>query len=452
MLLNTQTKPPIDHESSASPTVYGGVKPDKTIPFAPQAHLTGADTSAFKRERHHLAHGSLHPKNTDMKTKSHLRPVQIGPYQTQNNLFVAPMAGITDRPFRVLCKKMGAGYAVSEMVASNSLLYGSAKTKRRTEHTGETGPIAIQLVGSDPKMLADAAKYNVDLGAQILDFNMGCPAKKICNVMAGSALMQDEKQVAQILQALVSATSAPVTLKIRTGWDEANKNALSIAKIAQDCGIQLLTIHGRTRAQAYQGNAEYDTIAQIKSTLRIPVIANGDIDSPEKAAFVLDYTKADGVMIGRGAQGYPWLFSEIIQYFKTGTFAQKPTTEERFETMLAHLNDIYDLYGSETGSRIARKHISWYTKSLKNSAAFRRMVNDIATREHQLEAIDRYRDFLTADSTSDSLPKELSGLNKGSTQELLCSNPIEDLSSSLQEGDTLSKKTWRKAHETCTAE
>lgn len=324
-----------------------------------------------------------------------LSPVKIGSFSTSNNLFVAPMAGITDKPFRILCKSMGAGHAISEMVASNSLLYGSVKTKRRTEHQGETGPIAIQLVGSDPKMLADAAKYNVALGAQILDFNMGCPAKKICNVMAGSALMRDEKRVADILSALVNATNAPVTLKIRTGWDQDHKNAINIAKIAEETGVALLTVHGRTRAQGYSGEAEYDTIAEIKANVSIPVIANGDIDSAQKAAWVLNYTKADGIMIGRGAQGYPWLFSEIKHYFETGKLLPPPSADDRFNVMLAHLHNIYELYGDDTGSKVARKHISWYTKSLPDSAHFRRMVNELPTRDAQLTAIDDYRKHLT---------------------------------------------------------
>ena len=250
--------------------------------------------------------------------------MRIGPYQLKNNLIVAPMAGVTDRPFRMLCKRMGAGMAVSEMVSSNSLLYGSEKTKRRANHEGETDPVSVQIVGADPKMLAQAARHNVDAGAQIIDINMGCPAKKICNVMAGSALLQDEALVAQILEAVVAAVAVPVTLKIRTGWDTQNRNAVRIARIAEASGIQALAIHGRTRACAYNGEAEYDTIAAVKASVSIPIIANGDITTPEKARFVLEHTGADAVMIGRAAQGRPWLFREIEHFLNTGTHLLSP--------------------------------------------------------------------------------------------------------------------------------
>ena len=236
--------------------------------------------------------------------------MQIGPHQLKNNLVVAPMAGVTDRPFRMLCKKMGAGLAVSEMVTSNSLLYGSEKTKRRANHEGEVSPISVQIAGAEPAMMAEAARHNVENGAQIIDINMGCPAKKICNVMAGSALLRDEPLVSQILKAVVNAVDVPVTLKIRTGWDRQNKNAIQIARMAEDIGVQALTIHGRTRNDLYHGDAEYDTIAAVKQAISIPLIANGDITTPEKAKFVLDYTKADAVMIGRAAQGRPWIFRE----------------------------------------------------------------------------------------------------------------------------------------------
>ena len=245
--------------------------------------------------------------------------MQFAGFTLRNNLFVAPMAGVTDRPFRQLCKKLGAGVAVSEMVTSNSLLYGSAKTRRRANHDGEVDPISVQIAGADPAMMAQAAKYNVDEGAQIIDINMGCPAKKVCNVMAGSALMQDEALVAKILAAVVNAVpDTPVTLKFRTGWNRENKNAPSIARIAEDCGIRAVAIHGRTRADQYTGEAEYETIALVKSLIRIPVIANGDITTPQKAKHVLAFTGADGVMIGRAAQGRPWLFREIEHYLKTG--------------------------------------------------------------------------------------------------------------------------------------
>ena len=316
--------------------------------------------------------------------------MQIGPYILKNNLVVAPMAGVTDRPFRQLCKKMGAGLAVSEMVTSNSLLYGSEKTKRRANHEGEVNPISVQIAGADPKMMAEAAKHNVDNGAQIIDINMGCPAKKICNVMAGSALLKDEPLVAQILKAVVSAVDVPVTLKIRTGWDKQNRNAIQIAKMAEDIGIQALAMHGRTRACAYMGEAEYDTIAAVKQVINIPLIANGDITTPEKAKYVLDYTGADAVMIGRAAQGRPWIFREIDHYLTTGTYLLAPTVDEIHAVMLEHLHDLYDFYGELTGMRMARKHISWYTKGLAGSAAFRHNMNTLQTIELQLQAINDF--------------------------------------------------------------
>lgn len=318
--------------------------------------------------------------------------MQIGPHQLKNNLVVAPMAGVTDRPFRMLCKKMGAGLAVSEMVTSNSLLYGSEKTKRRANHEGEVSPISVQIAGAEPAMMAEAAKHNVDNGAQIIDINMGCPAKKICNVMAGSALLRDEPLVSQILKAVVNAVDVPVTLKIRTGWDRQNKNAIQIARMAEDIGIQALTIHGRTRNDLYHGDAEYDTIAAVKQQIKIPLIANGDITTPEKAKFVLDYTQADAVMIGRAAQGRPWIFRETEHFLKTGEHMLPPTVDEIHQVMLEHLHDLYAFYGELTGMRVARKHISWYTKGLSGSAAFRHNMNTLQTIELQLQAIN---DFFT---------------------------------------------------------
>ena len=306
--------------------------------------------------------------------------MRIGPHQLKNNLLVAPMAGVTDRPFRQLCKQMGAGMAVSEMVASNSLLWGSEKTRRRANHEGEVDPISVQIAGADPAMMAEAAKYNVDQGAQIIDINMGCPAKKVCNVMAGSALLQNEPLVMRIVQAVVRAVSVPVTLKIRTGWDRCNRNAVSVAKLAEDAGIQLLAVHGRTRACAYMGDAEYDTIAAVKSAVRIPVVANGDITTPEKARHVLEYTGADAVMIGRAAQGRPWIFREIEHYLKTGTHLPPPEVCEIHRVLTAHLHDLYAFYGEHTGVRMARKHISWYTKGLAGSAAFRHAMNQLHLR------------------------------------------------------------------------
>lgn len=316
--------------------------------------------------------------------------MQIGPHILKNNLVVAPMAGVTDRPFRMLCKKMGAGLAVSEMVTSNSLLYGSEKTKRRANHAGEVSPISVQIAGSDPEMMAEAARHNVENGAQIIDINMGCPAKKICNVMAGSALLRDEPLVAQILRAVVNAVEVPVTLKIRTGWDRQNKNAVQIAKMAEDIGVQALTIHGRTRADLYHGDAEYDTIAAVKQAIRIPLIANGDITTPEKAKFVLDYTKADAAMIGRAAQGRPWIFRETEHFLKTGEHMLPPTVDEIHTVMLEHLHDLYAFYGELTGMRVARKHISWYTKGLAGSAAFRHNMNTLQTIDLQLQAINEF--------------------------------------------------------------
>ncbi|HLA36746.1 MAG TPA: tRNA dihydrouridine synthase DusB [Rhodocyclaceae bacterium] len=312
-------------------------------------------------------------------------------FELRNNLFVAPMAGVTDRPFRQLCKKLGAGLAVSEMVTSNSLLYGSAKTRRRADHTGEVDPISVQIAGADPALMAEAARYNVDHGAQIVDINMGCPAKKVCNVMAGSALMQNEALVAKILQAVVSAAGAvPVTLKIRTGWNRDNKNALAVARIAEDCGVRALAIHGRTRADQYMGEAEYDTIALVKSRIGIPVIANGDIATPQKAKFVLDYTRADGVMIGRAAQGRPWLFAEIEHYLHTGELAPPPSAAEIHRILRRHLIDLYEFYGEDTGVRIARKHISWYTKGIIGAAHFRHAMNQLPDVASQLAATDAF--------------------------------------------------------------
>ena len=312
-------------------------------------------------------------------------------FSLRNNLFVAPMAGVTDRPFRQLCKKMGAGLAVSEMVTSNSLLYGSAKTQRRANHDGEVAPISVQIAGSLPEMMAQAARHNVDRGAQIIDINMGCPAKKICNVMAGSALLRDEPLVARILEAVVNAVpETPVTLKIRTGWDKTNRNALNILRIAEQSGIRALAMHGRTRACGYTGHAEYETIAAVKAQARIPIIANGDITSPEKAKHVLDATGADALMIGRAAQGRPWLFREIEHYLKTGTHLMPPRVSEIHDILLAHLEDLYEFYGRETGVRVARKHISWYTRGLSGSAAFRHRMNQLPDIALQQQAVNDF--------------------------------------------------------------
>lgn len=320
--------------------------------------------------------------------------MHIGPYQLRNQLIVAPMAGVTDRPFRMLCKKMGAGHAVSEMITANQLLYGTAKTKRRVNFAGELAPISVQIAGADPEMLAQAALHNVALGAQIIDINMGCPAKKVCNVMAGSALLQNESLVARILEAVVNAVDVPVTLKTRLGWDREHQNILHIAKLAENCGIQALAIHGRTRACAYKGHAEYQLIKEVGQTISIPVIANGDIDTPQKAKYVLEETGADAIMIGRAAQGRPWIFREIQHFLDTGEIAPPPTVEEIREVLIEHLSDHYTFYGEYSGCRIARKHIAWYTKGLIKSNEFRAHMYQLDTTEAQLAAVRHYFDQL----------------------------------------------------------
>ncbi len=317
--------------------------------------------------------------------------MRIGPHTLKNNLIVAPMAGVTDRPFRQLCKQLGAGMAVSEMVTSNSLLYGSAKTARRANHEGEVDPISVQIAGADPRMMADAARHNVDRGAQIIDINMGCPAKKVCNVMAGSALLQDEALVGRILDAVVKAVpEVPVTLKIRTGWDREHRNALNILRIAENAGVQALAMHGRTRACGYTGEAEYDTIKAVKAEAKIPVIANGDITTPEKAKYVLEHTGADAVMIGRAAQGRPWIFREIAHFLATGEHLPQPEVAEIHAVLLGHLDDLYAFYGDVTGVRVARKHISWYTRGLVGSSAFRHAMNQLDTVAEQLAVVNEY--------------------------------------------------------------
>ncbi len=311
--------------------------------------------------------------------------MRIGPYQLNNQLILAPMAGVTDLPFRQLCKQLGAGMAVSEMVSSNSLLWGSKKTQRRAEHAGEIEPKSVQIMGTEPEMLAEAARYNADQGAQIIDINMGCPAKKVCNVLAGSALLRDEVLVGRILDAVVKAVDIPVTLKIRTGWDRDNRNAVQIGRIAEMAGIQALAIHGRTRADQYKGEAEYDTIGEVKQSISIPVIANGDITSPEKAKYVLEHTGADAVMIGRAAQGRPWIFREIDHYLRTGTKLPEPDVIEVRDILLGHLQNLYAFYGDYTGVRVARKHISWYSKGQTHGAAFRQAVNRVDSVAAQLD-------------------------------------------------------------------
>jgi len=319
--------------------------------------------------------------------------MNIGPYALANNLFVAPMAGVTDRPFRQLSKKLGAGYAVSEMVTSRKDLWDSLKTSRRANHEGEAAPIAVQIAGTDAQMMAEAAAYNIDRGAQIIDINMGCPAKKVCNKWAGSALMQDETLALQIVEAVVAACAPrgiPVTLKMRTGWCQAEKNALSIARAAESAGVQMVTVHGRTREQGYKGAAEYDTIAAVKAALRIPVVANGDIDSPEKARDVLARTGADAVMIGRAAQGRPWIFREVAHFLATGTHLAPPLVAEVERLLVDHLRDHYDLYGEFTGVRTARKHIGWYVRALPGGEAFRARMNLLEDCDAQLRAVSGF--------------------------------------------------------------
>lgn len=314
------------------------------------------------------------------------------------------MAGVTDRPFRQLCKRLGAGYAVSEMIASNAMLWNSEKTLRRANHEGEVNPISVQIAGADPDMMGRAAALNVERGAQIIDINMGCPAKKVCNVASGSALLQNEPLVEAILKSVVNAIgyphgNTPVTLKIRTGWDREHKNAIRIAKIAQDCGISMLTIHGRTKADLYHGEAEYETIAAVKDAVKIPIVANGDIHTPEKAKYVLEYTKADAIMIGRAAQGRPWIFREIDHYLTTGQHRSAPTITEISNILQEHLLEHYAFYGEYVGLRTARKHIGWYCKGLRNSHDFRQQMNTIESCQEQLSAVTNYFAELAQHST-----------------------------------------------------
>ncbi len=314
----------------------------------------------------------------------------IGQYTLPNNLFLAPMAGVTDRPFRQLCRRLGAGMVVSEMITANKSLWASKKSLLRANHDGEPEPRSIQIAGTDPKMMAEAAQHNIDQGAHIIDINMGCPAKKVCNVMAGSALLQNEPLVGQILESVVNAVDAPVTLKIRTGWDGDNRNGVNIARIAEQSGIQALAVHGRTRADAYRGDAEYDTIAEIKSAISIPVIANGDIHSPAKAKEVLNHTQADGLMIGRAAQGNPWIFQQINHFLTHGEILPDPNLSEVKQTLIEHLHTLYDFYGEYTGVRMARKHIAWYSKGLRDGNPFRQHMNTLELPEQQLAFTEQF--------------------------------------------------------------
>ena len=318
----------------------------------------------------------------------------IGPYRLASNLVVAPMAGVSDRPFRQLCRRLGAGYAVSEMVASNPRLRATAKSLRRIDHAGEDAPIGVQIAGADPQQMADAARYNVEQGAQIIDINMGCPAKKVCNVAAGSALLRDEPRVAAILDAVVRAVDVPVTLKIRTGWDLENRNAVRVARIAEQAGIRALAVHGRTRACGFNGPVEYDTLREVKAAVTIPVIANGDIDTPERARDVLARTGADALMIGRGAQGRPWIFREIRHFLEHGERRPGPTVAEARAIIGEHLDEHFAFYGEERGVRLARKHLGWYVRDLEGGEACRREVNAADNAPQQRAAIGRLFDRL----------------------------------------------------------
>jgi tRNA-dihydrouridine synthase B len=324
-------------------------------------------------------------------------PLRLGPYELAVPLFVSPMAGVTDRPFRQLCRRLGAGHAVSEMVTSRKDLWHTLKTSRRTDHAGEPGPIAVQIAGVDPAEMADAARYNIDRGAQIIDINMGCPAKKVCSKWAGSALMRDEPLARAIIDAVVAACASrgvPVTLKMRTGWCAGERNALALARMAQDAGVSMVTVHGRTREQGYGGQAEYDTIAAVKAALTIPVVANGDIDSPHKAAAVLRATGADALMIGRAAMGRPWIFREIAHHLATGELLPPPATHDVAGWLIEHLHDHHALYGEWTGVRSARKHIGWAVRALPGGEAFRAALNTLDDARAQVDAVRGFFDHL----------------------------------------------------------
>lgn len=316
--------------------------------------------------------------------------MKIGQLIIDPPLGLAPMAGVTDKPFRQLCKKLGAGLATSEMTTSDPRLWTTRKSLRRMDHIGEPDPVSVQIAGYDPAMLADAARYNADQGAQIIDINMGCPAKKVCNVYAGSALLQNEPLVARILAATVAAVDVPVTLKIRTGWNRDNRNGVRIAHLAEDCGIAALAVHGRTRADLYEGAAEYDTIAAIKQSVKIPVLANGDIDTPQRAKFVLEYTKCDGLLVGRAAQGRPWIFREIAHYLSTGELLAPPDADDVCGILCGHLESLYAFYGEQQGLRIARKHLGWYAKDRPENTAFRAVVNRAESAKEQLQLTRDY--------------------------------------------------------------
>lgn len=325
--------------------------------------------------------------------------MRIGSFELANSVFVAPMAGVTDRPFRMLCKQLGAGYAVSEMVTSRPDLFKSLKTSRRRDHAGESGPIAVQIAGTDAPMMADAARYNIDHGAQIIDINMGCPAKKVCNKWAGSALMQDEPLALAIVEAVVAACAphkVPVSVKMRSGWSQSNKNAVTLARRFEAAGVQMLTVHGRTREQGYGGVAEYDTIAAVKASVAIPVVANGDVTTPQQARDVLLLTGADAVMLGRAAQGRPWIFREVAHFLATGEMLAPPLVAEVKRLLLDHLLDHHAFYGDFLGVRTARKHIGWYVKTLPDATGFRQRLNLLDDCAQQWSAVSDYFDELSA--------------------------------------------------------
>ncbi|MEN9437435.1 MAG: hypothetical protein RIR09_2090 [Pseudomonadota bacterium] len=340
--------------------------------------------------------------------------MHIGPFALANSLFVAPMAGVTDRPFRQLCKRLGAGYAVSEMVTSRRDLWDTLKTSRRANHEGEPGPIAVQIAGTESQMMADAAVYNIARGAQIIDINMGCPAKKVCNKWAGSALMQDEALALSIVEAVVAACAprgVPVTLKMRTGWCQSHKNAVVLAKSFESAGVQMLAVHGRTREQGYKGHAEFDTIAAVKAAVRVPVVANGDITTPEKAQAVLLATGADALMIGRAAQGRPWIFREIGHFLATGEYLAPPLVSEVKRWLVEHLHDHYSLYDEFIGVRSARKHIGWYVRELPGGEDFRAHMNTLQDSTAQVAAVTQFFDNLN--NTMDRIPAQMAAQDQG---------------------------------------
>lgn len=344
----------------------------------------------------------------------------IGPFALANPLFVAPMAGVTDRPFRQLCKRLGAGYAVSEMVTSRRDLWDTLKTSRRANHDGEPGPIAVQIAGTDAHMMAHAAVYNIERGAQIIDINMGCPAKKVCNKWAGSALMQDEALALSIVEAVVAACTphrVPVTLKMRTGWCQAHKNAVALARVFEEAGVQMLAVHGRTREQGYKGQAEYDTVAAVKSAVQIPVVANGDITTPESALAVMRSTGADAIMIGRAAQGRPWIFREIAHYMATGTHLAPPLVGEVKRLLVEHLHDHYSLYGEFIGVRSARKHIGWYVRALPGGETFRAEMNALEDSVAQIAAVERF--FDTLNEEMDRIPVDGGQVNENGRDNMM---------------------------------